>query len=421
MSMSDNIKVTYFFRKPQAQYFSIERVFEQVLASLPEQVSPVVYTLKNGANGFWGRLRALAEVRKNGGAVNHITGDITFVALALPKKGLVVTYHDLESLTQFTGWRFKLLKYLWVTLPVKRAQIVTSISEHTKEQLIKWTGCNSGKIVVVPNPLPEELKYAPKVFNADNPVILVMGTKDNKNVEGVFRAVSRFQSTVGRGQGARGSSQFSVNSKQLERSSLSRTRFGNIPSPYSNLFFDGKAVNSDQSIAGNEQILDGDKGVNEEGRDKRGDMSEVEIPKVSCKVLLVGEMTQEQKELADQLNLEVENLVQVPYELILDAYKRCDMLCFPSFYEGFGLPIVEAQAIGRPVITSNFGAMKEVAGEGAILVCPNKVEEIAEAIDRVIVDEEFRDKLIQAGLKNVERFDAKKVARMYAEVYRVQG
>ncbi len=414
--MPQKIKVTYFFRKPQAQYFSIEKVFEQVIDNLPEQISPVAYKLENGANGWWGRLKALIEVRKHKGLINHVTGDITFVALALPKKGLVVTYHDLESLAQYKGWRFKLLKFLWVTLPVKRARVVTAISEHTKEQIIKWTGIEPNKIVVIPNPIPSDFQYAPKEFDKEHPTILVMGTKANKNVEGVFRAVSRFQ--------------LSVDSQQLEQS--------DIPSHYSNLFFDGKAVNSKQlasdsdqlsvnseqlSVIGNqsiadEQILDGDKGVNEEGRDKRGDKSEAEIPKVSCKVLLVGEMTAEQKDLEDSLNLDIENLVQVPYAQILDAYKRCDMLCFPSFYEGFGLPIVEAQCIGRPVITSNFGAMKEVAGEGAILVCPNKVEEIAGAIVRIIKNEELRDRLIKVGLKNVERFDAKNVARMYAEVYR---
>lgn len=393
--MPKNIKVTYFFRKPQVQYFSIEKVFEQVIDNLPEQINPVVYKLKNGTNGWWGRLKALIEVCKNKGAINHITGDITFVALALPKKGLVVTYHDLESLTQFIGWRFKLLKYLWVSIPVRRAHVVTAISQHTKEQLIKWTGVAENKIVVVPNPLPDELEYTPKVFNINSPTVLVMGTKDNKNVEGVFRAVggvirkqlsvNSSQSIVSRGQGAGDSDQLSVI--------------------------------SNQSIAGKEQILDGDKGVNEKGRVKRGGKAESEIPKGRCKVLVVGEMTEEQKKLAVQLSLEVENLVQVPYAQILDAYKRCDLLCFPSFYEGFGLPIVEAQAIGRPVITSNFGAMKEVAGEGAILVCPNRVEEIRQAIENLIKDKELRDELIKAGLKNVERFDAKNVAGMYAEVY----
>jgi glycosyltransferase involved in cell wall biosynthesis len=71
------------------------------------------------------------------------------------------------------------------------------------------------------------------------------------------------------------------------------------------------------------------------------------------KLIVVGKMTDKQKGLATKYQLDIENLVHVPYEKILDAYKRCDILCFPSFYEGFGLPIIEAQAIGRPVITSN--------------------------------------------------------------------
>jgi hypothetical protein len=99
-------QVTLFFRKPQPQYFSIEKVFEQVIANLPENIVPKIYKLKNGTNGWWGRIKALFEVWRHKGVINHITGDITFIALALPKKGLVVTYHDLESLAQYKGWRF---------------------------------------------------------------------------------------------------------------------------------------------------------------------------------------------------------------------------------------------------------------------------------------------------------------------------
>ena len=106
---------------------------------------------------------------------------------------------------------------------------------------------------------------------------------------------------------------------------------------------------------------------------------------------------------------------------ILDAYKRCDMLCFPSFYEGFGLPIIEAQAIGRPVITSNFGAMKEVAGDGALLVCPDNIDEIQQAIEQIIIDEELRKKLVEKGLNNVERYKAENVVERYVEVYRCLG
>jgi glycosyltransferase involved in cell wall biosynthesis len=176
MSHSHKIPVTFFFRKPQAQYFSIEKVFEQVIKHMPQTVQAHVYHLKNGTTGWWGRLKALLEVWRHKGSINHITGDITFIALALPKKGLIVTYHDLESLRQYKGCQFRILKFLWVTIPVKRARVVTAISQHTKEQLIKWTGVDEKKIVVIPNPVPDEVEYAPKTFDAQNPTVLLMGT-----------------------------------------------------------------------------------------------------------------------------------------------------------------------------------------------------------------------------------------------------
>ncbi len=72
----NNIKVTYFFRKSQPQYFSIEKVFEQVIAHLPENIKPVIYKLENGTQGWWGRLKALIEVWRQKGTINHITQGI---------------------------------------------------------------------------------------------------------------------------------------------------------------------------------------------------------------------------------------------------------------------------------------------------------------------------------------------------------
>ncbi len=362
----EKLKVTYFFRKPRPQYFSIEKVFEQVISNMSCQIEPVIYKLKNGTTGWWGRIKALIEVRQNKGLINHITGDITFIALALPRKGLVVTYHDLESLTQYSGWRLKILKFLWVTVPVKRAEVVTAISEHTKDQLIKWTNCNPDKIVVVPNPLPKEISYSPKDFNSQNPTVLIMGTKENKNVEGIFEAVGGHQSTV-----------ISLQSS-----------VGNV---------------KEQGVGSSEQNTDC--------------KSALTKSVLSIKLIVVGQMTEKQKSLADQYHLQIENLVHVPYNRILDAYKRCDVLCFPSFYEGFGLPIIEAQAIGRPVITSDFGAMKEVAGDGALLVCPNNIEEIKDALLQIIQDKNIREDLISKGLNNAERFKAETISELYAKVY----
>lgn len=91
--------------------------------------------------------------------------------------------------------------------------------------------------------------------------------------------------------------------------------------------------------------------------------------------------------------------------------KKADMFVLPSFYEGFGMPILEAQTAGCPVVTSNVSSMPEVAGQGAILVEPKNIEEISDAMYKVISDDELKKDLITKGYENVKRFSWKKCAQ----------
>jgi glycosyltransferase involved in cell wall biosynthesis len=120
----------------------------------------------------------------------------------------------------------------------------------------------------------------------------------------------------------------------------------------------------------------------------------------------------------------VRELGRLTDEELVAAYRRSDMVVFASLYEGFGLPILEAQAMGRPVITSNFGAMREAAGDGALLVDPYSVEEIRAAIMRIKNEPGLREELVCKGRENAEKFRADAIALKYAEIYRavkVQG
>lgn len=100
------------------------------------------------------------------------------------------------------------------------------------------------------------------------------------------------------------------------------------------------------------------------------------------------------------------------------AYGAADIVLFPSLSEGFGLPILEGQAAGRPVITSNRAPMSDVAGPGAVLVDPEDAGAIRGAVERVRADPALRKGLVAAGRSNVRRFAPATAAAAYGDLYR---
>ena len=97
-------------------------------------------------------------------------------------------------------------------------------------------------------------------------------------------------------------------------------------------------------------------------------------------------------------------------------FKEADVFVFPTIYEGFGLPILEAQSVGVPVITSNRSSMPEVAGKGALLVNPQDEKTIARTMHMLVAEQETRKKMVHKGRKNIERFSWKKCAKEIADV-----
>jgi glycosyltransferase involved in cell wall biosynthesis len=139
---------------------------------------------------------------------------------------------------------------------------------------------------------------------------------------------------------------------------------------------------------------------------------------VNCELVIVGELSSLQIEALKRHNVRYSNHPSLADEGIAEQYYLADMVVFCSTFEGFGLPIIEAQAVGTPVITSDLSPMKDVAGAGAMLVDPSDPIAITAAINAVIGDESLRSRLVQDGNRNLERFKTEKIAREYAEVYR---
>ena len=104
-------------------------------------------------------------------------------------------------------------------------------------------------------------------------------------------------------------------------------------------------------------------------------------------------------------------------EALACLYSGCEAFVFPSLYEGFGLPVLEAMQCGAPVITSNTTALPEVAGDAALLVDPEDAEAIAAAIRRIIGEPELRATLRARGFARARQFSWEETARRTAEVY----
>lgn len=129
------------------------------------------------------------------------------------------------------------------------------------------------------------------------------------------------------------------------------------------------------------------------------------------------------KEAAKGYNLVVagETLPWLDYKELPLLYSAASILVYPSFYEGFGLPILEAMSCGTPVITSNVSSMPEVGGDAALYVDPNNTEEIKNKIDLLIKDTQLQKELVKKGLIQAAKFSWEKCAKETARVYQELG
>ena len=107
----------------------------------------------------------------------------------------------------------------------------------------------------------------------------------------------------------------------------------------------------------------------------------------------------------------------VPFDTLRCFYHAAAAFVFPSRYEGFGLPPLEAMACGTPVVTSNVSSLPEVVGDAAILVNPENVFDIARGIRDALLDEPLRAELIRRGREQASRFSWERTARQVLEVY----
>ncbi len=324
------LQVVQFRRRPFPGAFSIESLFDELSTQLRHLgVNVETKTAPHFSKGVWARVKNILWAGQQAGRINHITGDIHYIALSLPGKKTILTIHDLNILDRLTGWKRRLVKYFWFDIPLKRVATVTVISQATKQRLLELTEIDESRVHVIPNTAKTLFRPFPKDFHVTYPRILHIGTKANKNLERTIAAVSGMK----------------------------------------------------------------------------------------CHLEIIGRLSDAQKRLLKEHSIDFSNQYDLSDKELLNCYKNCDLLSFVSLAEGFGLPILEAQWVERPVITSNASSMPEVAGEGAILVEPHSVESIRNAIQAVINDSKLREDLIEAGRQNREKYEPTCIAKAYKELY----
>ena len=133
-----------------------------------------------------------------------------------------------------------------------------------------------------------------------------------------------------------------------------------------------------------------------------------------CHLRIIGKLGEITLEKLRQYNIDYSNASNISDDEILEEYKKCDIVSFPSLYEGFGMPIIEGQATGRPVVTSNISPMKDIARESTILVDPTDIDSIRKGF---ILAMDNYETLASQGLENVKRYSLENVTKQYLQCY----
>ncbi|RYY08311.1 MAG: glycosyltransferase family 1 protein [Sphingobacteriaceae bacterium] len=145
------------------------------------------------------------------------------------------------------------------------------------------------------------------------------------------------------------------------------------------------------------------------------------ICNLNCELVIVGNLDQSQVTTLQKFKINYINKVGLSEQALLQEFKNADLLTFVSTIEGFGMPILEAQACGLPVVTSSCSSMPEVAGDAAIFVDPFDIQSIKNGILEMISNRKLREDLVEKGFQNIKRFSKASVISQYKQLYQKLG
>ncbi len=138
---------------------------------------------------------------------------------------------------------------------------------------------------------------------------------------------------------------------------------------------------------------------------------------VDCILDIIGPLDSEQVSKLEDARINYRNSVNVSNEEMVSHYVNCDCVLFFSTYEGFGMPVIEAQAIGKPVLTSDIHPIVDIAGDHLLFADPFDVEAMRAMIELFLEDAECVNVSIANGRENAERFRPSVIAEQYAKLY----
>lgn len=326
------MRVVHFQRKPDYGHFSLESCFKTIRQAMDkiDGLDVVLRVCPHLSQGLLPRLKNMIFAAKHQETVNHITGDIHFIALSLKWSKTLLSIHDCETVRRRQGLKRWLIWLIWYQLPCLCCKKITTISGFTRDDLLSLVKVNPDKVEVVYDLISTAFVPKPKAFNRQCPVVLHVGTAHNKNIPMLAQAL---------------------------------------------------------------------KGV-------------------SCRLRIIGKLNAEQISILDACAIDYSSVHSISEEAVVREYEDADMLAFASTYEGFGMPILEAQAVGRPVLTSQLCSMPEIGGDAACYVDPYDVDSIRAGLLKIIQEEDYRDELIRRGYENVKRFSPERIAQRYYELYK---
>lgn len=137
----------------------------------------------------------------------------------------------------------------------------------------------------------------------------------------------------------------------------------------------------------------------------------------NCRVTIIGKLTNDQKKLIKDLGVNVINKYNLSDEGLRQEYYKADLVMFVSLFEGFGMPVLEANKAGRPIICSNIPVLKEVGKDAALYVDPYDIKSIENGIKKLLSDEYLQAELVQNGIVNAKNHEISQLIWKWEKIY----